>query len=207
VSETGNSIIVEKYADIDDYEALARYVSVLAGAYAAVIDTPMTKRVAMKTVVSGTITKALTVGRTVREANEAGKDPVASVKEALQGWLLFRGVVAKYEWRNEKGFLLGEATLNGIEESEGHELRSWIKNEHIFAWRDAEAAVMPPDLIIFLDRKGYAITNTTLKPKLQVSVLATKAPEVWRSENGLKLFGPRHFGLDYDYRPVEALIE
>jgi len=31
------------------------------------------------------------------------------------------------------------------------------------------------------------------------------APEIWRSEAGLKLFGPRHFGFDYDYVAFEKL--
>jgi len=207
VSETGTVILVEKYADIDDYEAVARYVSVLAGAHAAVIDTPMTKRLAVNTVVKGTIIKAMTIGRAVREANATSKDPVEAAKESLEGWLLFRGAVAKYEWRNERGFLFGDVTLRGTGESQGHDLRSWIQNEHIFAWKDEEALVMPPDLIMFLDRKGYGITNDNLKVGLEISVLAAKAPAVWRSENGLKLFGPRHFGLDYDYTPVENLIK
>ena len=206
VSETGNVILIEKYADIDDYEALARYVSVLAGAHAAIIDTPMIKRVAMNTVVKGTITKAMGVGRAVREANATGKDPVEAATEALQGWLVFRGVVAKYEWRNEKGFLFGDATLKGTGQSQGHNFRSWIQNEHIFGWKDERPNVMAPDLIMFLDAKGYGITNDKLKTGLEVSVLAAKAPEVWRSENGLKLFGPRHFGLSYDYAPVESLV-
>lgn len=207
VSETGNSILIEKYADIDDYEALARHVAVLAGTHAAVIDTPMTKSVAMHTLVNGTITKAMAAGNAVRLANAGGKDPVDSVREALKGWLIFRGVIAKYEWRNERGFLFGDATLRGMNESQGHELRSWIQNEHIFAWQDGKAAVMPPDLIIFVDGKGHGITNDNLKPGLEISVVAAKAPEVWRSGKGLELFGPRHFGLDYDYTPVEALIK
>ena len=207
VSETGNAVLIQNYADVDDYEALARYVAVLAGTHAAVIDTPMTKRVAMQTVVNGTITKAMEAGRAVRIANEAGKDPVGAVTETLKGWLLFRGVVSKYEWRNEKGFLFGDATLRGTNESHGHELRSWIQNEHIFAWQDGRPAVMPPDLIMFLDRNGYGVTNDNLKPGVEVSVVAAKAPEVWRTEKGLKLFGPRHFGLNYDYTPVEKLVK
>ena len=207
VSESGNSVLIEKYADIDDYEALARYVAVLAGTHAAVIDTPMTKQVAMTTVVKDTITKSMSVGGAVRQANASGSDPVDSVRGALNGWLLFRGVVAKYEWRNEKGFLFGDATLKGTGRSQGQELRSWIKNEHIFTWRDGKPVAMPPDLIMFLDQKGHGITNDSLKPGLEVSVVAARAPEVWRSEKGLKLFGPRHFGLDYDYTPVESLVK
>ena len=207
VSETGNSVLIEKYADIDDYEAVARYLSVLAGTHAAVIDTPMTKRVAMRTVVNDTISKAVAVGRAVRLANASEQDPVDSVREVLEGWLLFTGAVTKYEWRNEKGFLFGDVNLRGTNVSEGHELRSWIQNEHIFAWQDGKPAVMPPDLIMFLDGKGYGVTNDNLKPGLEVSVVAAKAPEVWRSKNGLSLFGPRHFGFDYDYAPVENLLK
>ncbi|MEM0247384.1 MAG: DUF917 domain-containing protein, partial [Desulfurococcaceae archaeon] len=40
VSETGNVVVVKEYADIDDYEAIARYLSVLSGKFVAVVDTP-----------------------------------------------------------------------------------------------------------------------------------------------------------------------
>jgi DUF917 family protein len=207
VSETGDVVFIERFADIDDYEALARYVSILAGGHASVIDTPLTKAVAAKVLINGTIAKSMLVGRTVREANGLGKDPVQAVKDVLGGWLLFRGVVEKYEWRNEKGFLFGDVTVKGTGDSLGHTFRSWIKNEHIFAWLDTKPAVMPPDLIMFLDNRGYAITNDALKSGVEVAVLAAKAPDVWRSERGIDLFGPRHFGFDYDYVPVEILVK
>jgi len=207
VSETGNVVFIERYADIDDYEALARYVSVLAGGHAAVIDSSLTKPVAAKIMIMGTISKSLAVGRTVREANQTGKDPIKAVRNVIGGWVLFRGVVEKYEWRNEKGFLFGDVTLRGTAESQGHDFRSWIKNEHIFAWRDAKPIVMPPDLITFLDNRGYGITNDVLKSGMEVSVLAAKVPDVWRSERGIEFFGPRHFGFDFDYVPVEILMK
>jgi hypothetical protein len=206
VSETGDVIFVERYADIDDYEALARYVAVISGGHAAVIDTPLTKPTALKVVIRGTVSKSIAVGKAVREANRNGSDPVEASRRILGGWLIFRGSVEKYEWKNERGFLFSEVSLSGKDEWGGRTFRSWIKNEHIFAWLDAKPIVMPPDLIMFLDKSGYGVTNDTLKQGLEVSIIASKAPEVWRSENGLKLFGPRHFGLDYDYMPVEALI-
>jgi DUF917 family protein len=207
VSETGNVVFIEQYADIDDYEALARYVSILAGAHAAVIDTPLTKAEAMKIVIGGTISKSLAVGRTVRESKQNGLDPVEGVRKALGGWIIFRGAVDKYEWKNEKGFLIGNANLTGTGDFRGQSFRSWIKNEHILAWLDSKPIVMPPDLIIFLDEKGYPVTNSALKLGLEVSVLAAKAPEVWRSQRGLRFFGPRRFGFDYEYAPVESLVK
>jgi DUF917 family protein len=120
--------------------------------------------------------------------------------------LIFKGAVEKHEWRDEKGFLFAEVTLKGSDRWKGKSLRSWIKNEHIFAWIDENPAVMPPDLIIFLDENGYGITNDMLKQGLQVSVLAAKAPDVWRLPKGLEFFGPKHFGFDQSYVPVEELV-
>ena len=74
------------------------------------------------------------------------------------------------------------------------------------AWRDGKPIVMPPDMIMFLREDGEPITNTELKEGDQVIVVAARAPEVWRCEKGLELFGPRHFGFDYDYVPVEELV-
>jgi DUF917 family protein len=207
VSGTGNVVLIERYADIDDYESLARYVAVLAGGHAAVIDTPLTKSTASKILIKGTISRSIAVGKAVRQALQDGRDPVEAVRNALGGWLLFRGTVEKYEWRNEKGFLFGDVTLRGNKEWQGQSFRSWIKNEHIFAWRDSKPIVMPPDLIMFLDHNGHGITNDALKPGLEASIVVAKAPEVWRTAKGLEFFGPRHFGFDFDYAPVESLVE
>jgi DUF917 family protein len=207
VSETGNIVFIERYADIDDYEALARYVSVLAGGHAAVIDTPLTKSAASKIVIKDTISKSIAIGRAVRKALREYRDPVEAVRKALDGWLLFRGKVEKYEWRNEKGFLFGDVTVTGKEQWRGHSFRSWIKNEHIVAWLDSKPVVMPPDLIMFLDGRGYGITNDALGQGLEVVVIAARAPDVWRTAKGLEFFGPRHFGFDFDYIPVESLAK
>jgi DUF917 family protein len=207
VSETGNVIFIERYADIDDYESLARYVAVLAGGHAAVIDTPLTKSTASKILIKGTISRSIAVGKAVRQALQDRRDPIEAVRNALGGWLLFRGTVEKYEWRNERGFLFGDVTLTGNKEWQGQSFRSWIKNEHIFAWLGSKPIVMPPDLIMFLDHSGHGITNDALKLGLEASVVAAKAPEVWRTGKGLEFFGPRHFGFDFDYVPVESLVE
>ena len=206
VSETGNVVFIERYAHIDDYEALARYVAIISGGHAAVVDTPLTKPLALQAVIKGTISKSIAVGTAVTEANQKGIDPIEAVRKTLDGWLIFKGVVEKHEWKNEKGFLFADASLNGREKWHGHKFRSWIKNEHIIAWLDGKPVVMPPDLIIFLDQNGYGITNDKLREELEVSVIAAKAPGVWRTERGLTFFGPKHFGFDYEYAPVEELV-
>jgi DUF917 family protein len=207
VSETGTVVFIERYADIDDYESLARYVAVLAGGHAAVIDTPLTKSTASKILIKGSISRSIALGKAVRQALQGHRNPVEAVRNVLGGWLLFRGTVEKYEWKNEKGFLFGDVTLSGNRDWQRQSLRSWIKNEHIFAWLGSKPIVMPPDLIMFLDHSGRGITNDALELGVEVSVVAAKAPEVWRTAKGLDFFGPRHFGFDFDYVPVERLVE
>ena len=124
----------------------------------------------------------------------------------MGGWLIFKGSVEKYEWKNEKGFLFSEVSLSGKDEWRDRTFRSWIKNEHIFAWLDTKPIVMPPDLIMFLDKSGCGVTNDTLKQGLEVSIIAARAPDIWRTPKGLTYFGPKHFGFDYEYVPVEKLV-
>jgi len=207
VSETGDRILVESYARIDDYEAIARYVSVVAGGHVAVVDSALTMSAARECVVQGTISKCIRIGRTRRMAIEKGEDPVAAVIDELEGGrLLLKGKVAKYTWKDEKGFLFGEATVSGEAEWRGNEFRSWIMNEHIMGWMNGKPSVMPPDLIMLLEpSSGSGITNDRLEEGMEVSVVGASAPKVWRKPSGLAVFGPRHFGFDYEYVPFEEL--
>ncbi|MEM3626812.1 MAG: DUF917 domain-containing protein [Candidatus Bathyarchaeia archaeon] len=207
VGETGNIVVVERYSDIDDYEALARYLSMLAGRFVAVVDTPMNGALVKKVAIENTVSKCIRIGRAVREANRGGLNPVDAVVKETQGWLLFKGRVEKYNWKDEGGFLIGEAHLKGINDWSNRTFKTWIKNEHIMAWMDGKPAVMPPDLIMFVDEKGYGITNSELREGVTVNVVGAKAPEVWRTQKGLKFFGPRHFGFDVEYIPIEDLIK
>ncbi len=207
VSETGNILIVQEYSDIDDYEAIARYLSMLSGRFVAVVDTPMSKPIAEKAIVRNTLSKAFRLGATVIKARSRGENPVAKAAEVIDGWIVFRGVVEKYEWRNEGGFLKGEVLIKGVDKFSGRTLKSWIMNEHIMAWVDGKPLVMPPDLFTLLREDGEAVMNGELRAGMFVNGIASKAPEIWRTPEGLRYFGPRHFGLDYDYIPVEKLVE
>ncbi|MCD6275402.1 MAG: DUF917 domain-containing protein [Thermoplasmata archaeon] len=207
VTESGNVVIVERYADIDDYEAIARYISVLGGKFSAVVDTPMSVRDAKNPVVEGTLSLGIEVGKAIRVAREENRDPVEAVANILSGWKIFEGIVKKYEWRNEGGFLKGEVLVEGTENYSPHKLKSWIMNEHIMVWMDDEPILMPPDLLIFLKDDGTPITNTELSEGMKINAIATKAPDKWRTPNGLKYFGPKKFGFDYEYIPVEELVK
>jgi hypothetical protein len=207
VSESGNRILVESYASIDDYESIARYVSVVSEGHAAVVDSPLTKNKAQECVIQGTVSKCIAIGRTRRIALKENKDPVAAVLGDLpNGRLLLQGKVEKYSWRDERGFLFGEATVEGTGKWGKKRFRSWIMNEHIMGWLNDKPAVMPPDLFMFLEpSSGLGITNDRLKEGMEVAVVGASIPQMWRKPSGLAVFGPKHFGFDYEYVPFENL--
>ncbi|MCD6324654.1 MAG: DUF917 domain-containing protein [Desulfurococcales archaeon] len=207
VSGTGNAVIISEYADVDDYEAIARYVSILSGRSVAVIDTPMNLTEAKKVVIRGTLSLSYRLGERIIEAREAGRDPIQAILETLPAWKVFEGVVKKYLWRNEEGFLKGEVYVAGLGEFKGRELKSWIMNEHIMVWLDDEPLVMPPDIFILVKEDGEPVTNMDLKEGIKVVGIAAKAPQVWRCPKGLQLFGPKRFGFSYEYVPVENLVK
>ena len=146
----------------------------------------------------------LTIGVAVREARSCGADPVQAAVIAGDGYTLFKGEVRKADWRIEEGFTLGEVLIAGKADDLGHRYRIWYKNEHIVSWYDDEPDVTAPDLICVLDPKtGEAITNPNGREGMDVAVIGYPAQAMWRSPKGLEIFGPRHFGYDLPYRPIE----
>jgi uncharacterized protein len=206
-TESGNIVVVKEYGSVDDYEAIARQQAVIAKSYAAVVDTPLSKRKAKRAIQAGTISLCYRLGEAVIEARKRGKDPVKAIVKCLPGWRFFEGRVSRFDWKDDGGFLKAELILEGTDEFEGHKLKSWIMNEHIMAWRDGKPVVMPPDPMALVKADGGAVTNGQLRVGMKLTAIAAKAPKIWRTSRGLELFGPRHFGFDYDYKPVERLLE
>ncbi len=206
-SETGNEILIAKYASIDDYEAVARYSSVVSGGHVAVVDSPISAADGRKCIVQGTTSKSIELGRAVREAISHHEDPIPSIAAKLEsGRQIFEGIISDYTWKNERGFLFADANVEGTGAFSNKTLRTWIMNEHIMCWIDEKPAVMPPDLIMFVNpESGKGFTNTDLNKGTEVKVIGSSISAIWRTPAGLKLFGPRRFGLDYDYVPFEKL--
>lgn len=160
------------------------------------------KRVA----VPGGITRALAVGRAVRVAQAGGGDPVAAAAQALGGWVLFRGRVAKKEWESRDGYMYGTTTMEGEGSDGGHVLRVWFKNENHVTWRDGRPWVLSPDLIMTIGADGTPYTNTLLPEGARIGVVGAMADARLRTPAALDLLGPRHYGHELDYTPIEELV-
>ncbi|MFQ5886918.1 MAG: DUF917 domain-containing protein, partial [Anaerolineae bacterium] len=84
----------------------------------------------------------------------------------------------------------------------------WYRNEYHVSWRDDKPFVTSPDSLIMVDLKtGEPATSYDFSVGDQVAVVGRKAHEVHRTKGGIEVLGPRHFGFDLDYVPIEERLK
>ena len=201
--ERGNSAILNT---IDNRwtETFARTLTVDMGSTAHIACYATRGKQLKKAAVPGSLSYAEQIGRTIRETQAAHADVVEAVREVTHGFLIFRGKVADVQRRTVAGFARGEAVLAGSDAHANRQMRIQFQNEHLVASLDDQIVVSVPDLIAILDaEKGEPITTEGLRYGYRVVVLGIPCHAKWRTPEGLKLVGPRYFGYDIDYVPVE----
>lgn len=199
----GLESIVDKVPSWKWMERVSRKICVEYGSIASTCKAPRTGREVKDWSVHGTTTKAIAIGRAVREAQRTHADPIAAVLSIEPGKILFRGKVTDVERRTTEGFLRGKATVVGLDEDRGAGVVLDFQNEWIVAWRDGEAMAMSPDLICVLDSvSGEALGTETIRYGQRVTIIALHPPPVFTTPKGLQHVGPRAFGYDLDYTPV-----
>ena len=160
-----------------------------------------------ETVIPGTLSECFQVGRTIRLAVEAGRDPAAAAAGTVGGTIVCRGKVVKKEWWDKIGYYWGTHTIAGEGEFAGTQLKIWFKNENHMSWKNGEVFVTSPDMLQVVDTEtGFPYTNNKIEEGMDVTVIAMKAREVFRSERGLFVLSPKAFGYDMAYVPAEDVI-
>ena len=159
--------------------------------------------------IPGAVSQAILLGRTAREAVSRGADPIDALVKASRGFKLFQGIVSKVEGKGDRGFTWWDVELTGTNEYKGHTYKIWIKNENNVTWLDGVPDAMAPDFIANLDPKtGDAHFGGELgsyKQGAEVAMIGWPSSPLWRTAKGIEVFGPRHFGFDFDYVPIEQL--
>jgi len=205
VNEIGDTALITRVADDGRAEALVRALAVASRNVVWVADHALEWGRLRGVAVLGTISLAARVGRAQREAAAAGHEISASVTEAGGGVVVFRGTVTSHEWADAGGFTVGETVLAGADEYAGSTYRVWFKNENLVSWRDGVPDVTCPDLICLIDRSaGVPATNPNVSVGSDIEVVAFPSAPQWRTDKGITTLGPRHFGFDMDFTPVEA---
>lgn len=203
-NEFGDVVILKEVVNDLRAEALVRAMAVVSKNSIGVVDHPALAKDLRKAVIPGAITYALKIGQAYRVAKEENNDLAEALCQAGKGYLLFKGTVKDFGWDTIDGFTVGETFLEGTGDYAGSNYKIWYKNEHIIAWRDGEVDVTVPDLICMVcEDTKEPVTNPNYQAAMNVSVFALPAPAEWRTEKGLQCFGPKHFGYNIEYLPVE----
>jgi hypothetical protein len=84
----------------------------------------------------------------------------------------------------------------------------WFKNENHVSWLNGKPWVCSPDLLtVAYKESGAGTTNTLITTGDAVVAVGMKGLEAFRTEFGLnQASGPRYFGFDIEYVPIEQLM-
>ncbi|MFI7610180.1 DUF917 domain-containing protein [Nonomuraea terrae] len=202
MSDVAGNVVTIRPVDGLWSERLARAVCVAAGSHALMADYVLTAARAGGAVIEGTVTRALEIGR----STEGAADPLAALRARLGAFRLVTGKLTDVERRTTGGFVRGTAVVEGTGDDRGRRLSLELQNENLVAVEDGRVRAMVPDLITVVDTETAAAVQTeSLRYGQRVTVLAWPCDPLWRTRKGLATAGPRAFGYDLDYVPVEEL--
>jgi len=201
--EKGNLSLLQTISNLWT-EKLARAATVAMGCSAMITLYPMTGAQVKACAVRGTLSYAIRLGEAVLEARARKEDPVARIVEETRGFRLFKGKIVDVLRRTTAGFARGTIKLEGIDDCKGRTMEIEFQNENLVAKEDGQVVASVPDLITLLEvETGTAITTEGLKYGYRATVIGMPCASVWRTPAGLKVVGPRYFGYDVDYAPIE----
>lgn len=209
VTRWGDRILIEKAVDDYRLEDLARAVAVASGGSVQMAANALSGVEARRGLIKGAVSQAILFGRTVREAHARGDDPVSALVKVSNGYKLFQGVVTKADLKGDRGFTWSDVELKGSGPYAGHTYKVFVKNENIVSWLDGKPDAMSPDLICNLDPKTgdtvFAQGLGAYPLNAEVAMVAIPSSPQWRIPKGIDVLGPRAFGFDFDYVPIENL--
>jgi DUF917 family protein len=208
VDRWGNVAIVKYTVNPHMLERIGKMLAVAAFGGTTLAATPLPGREMKDILVRDTLTLSLGLGRTIRQALERGEDPIDAALEVVGGWRLFEGTVSGKDWEDRGGYMYGTTHIQGTGDYAGQTLDVWFKNENHVTWLNGEPWVCSPDIVTLAYKgTGEGTTNTLIKAGDQVVAVGIKGLEAFRTEFGLnEAAGPRYYGFDIDYVPVETLM-
>jgi len=204
--EKGNSIVLNTVDNLST-EKFARVITVEMGGAGLIALYPMTGAQAKEATLRESLSLINAIGSIIQSEQAANRNPAQRLADDLAGVRLFEGRVMDVERRTEGGFARGTCAIQGLGPDIGQSLTLEFQNEFLLAkTASGDPLAMTPDLICLLDLEtGQPITTEQMRYGFRVIVFGLPCNPQWRSEQGLELVGPRYFGYDLDFQPIEVL--
>lgn len=204
--DKGNKIVYPEGVDAHWLERLTRSAAVQMGGHAGAAVAYMSGADAKRTAIRDTLTLARALGDRVRAARAAREDPVQAVLEQTGGFRLMTGKIVDVDRRISEGWVRGSVTIEGTDADAGRGLEIAFQNENLVARSGGEVVAMVPDLICIVNREdGEPITTEMLRYGYRVIVVGIPCSPMLRTSEALDVVGPRAFGYDLDFTPIEEM--
>ncbi len=197
-TQFGDAMVITDVVDDFRAEQITRAIAVASNNLVGVADHPTTGEVMKRSVIPNAISYSMRIGEILRIEKENAPEKIA---QEMSGKILFKGKVSDMPWDCVGGFNVGNIMLEGTGEYIDSTYRLWFKNEIIVSYLNEEVDVSVPDLICMIKKDGTPLTMPNFSVGDEMTILALPAPQIWKSEKGIKCLGPRSFGFEFDYKP------
>ncbi|OWV41169.1 hydantoinase [Mameliella alba] len=200
----GNAVCFEHAITEKWHETMARACVIAQGGASVLASAPMSGAFFKAHAIPHSYTQAIGLGQAVLDARRAHEDPIKAICEREGGKHVFSGKINDLKRHFERGFNVGVASIEGLDDCRGSVGEITIQNEFLIFRRDGEMQACVPDLVVVLDLdSGLPITTEVLRYGQRVAVLALPCHELLRTQQALDVIGPAAFGFpELVYRPL-----
>ena len=206
----GNTLVIDTVDNLTE-EIVARAAAVALGGSCHLFEYVQTGKQVKQHAIQGTISLAMEIGRSMRQAAQQGKEPTEALLEVFRGsadyghgGVLFEGKIVDVKRETEQGFSVGHLVVESYDGRQQMQVK--FQNENLIATVGEQICATVPDIISVLDSESaQTITTEQLKYGQRVKVVSVGAPSVLRSKEALEILGPSAFGMVEQYQPVELL--
>jgi uncharacterized protein len=202
--DEGNTVLIPGTGDPSATERIGRAVTVALGGISYIARPAPVGAVRRHGIIPGSYSRAKAVGRAMRLAvarrNLAGID-----LDALQGRVLFQGLITNVSRRSAPGPVQGSVTIEGQLARFAGTVKVEFQNEYLVAHRDRSILVVTPDVIGLVDDEtGEPVGADAVHPGRHVLLIGLSADERMITPTALRIVGPAAFGYDLEYRALDA---
>ncbi len=211
-NEFGDTVIVDSTTTDRKAEDIARVVCGQLGAMIYGMLYPMSGADVKSKAILGSLSYSLEIGRGIRLARTEYDDPFDGLLNILHqpdidrhARVLFDGKIVNIKRETKDGWHFGHVEMCGLTDS-SQTFEIELQNEYLVARQNGRMVCIVPDLIATLDREtAEPLTGEALKYGQRLKVVGLAANPMMRRDECLNVFGPKAFGIDNGFIPLEDL--